>query len=221
MKEPEKHVGAPPAITHTTVTKAFRLQPVEINAKLIGDTGVSKAMVFFRHVGEHDFRELPMGNIGGDDYTATMPASVVTDDLEYYLEAYDQYGNGPGHSGGPNVPYQISVTVKPPEVIVKPPERKKKDRQTHPQPRPGQDPLLAQSRSLGRMDLHGRVRRQHGLRRRRVYGGYQTDQVYQQTFKFDGRIDNSLHQTSLDYVNRAKNVSASPRRRRWRLASPC
>jgi hypothetical protein len=70
---------------------------------------VQNAAVMFRHSGEKDYKSLPMGNIGADDYTATIPAAMVTSDLEYYLEAFDRYGNGPSRSGSPNVPYAMRV----------------------------------------------------------------------------------------------------------------
>jgi hypothetical protein len=104
-----KPKGSPPAITHTAVTQATRGQSVEINARMVGETGVQGATVWFRHVGERDFKALPMGNIGGDDYTATVPASMTTSDIEYYLEASDRFGNGPARSGGPNNPYRLAV----------------------------------------------------------------------------------------------------------------
>jgi len=197
---PEKHVGAPPAIMHQTIAKAWRGLPVEINAKLVGDTGVSQAKVFFRHVGEHDFRTLPMGNIGGDDYTATMPASVVTNDLEYYLEAYDQYGNGPGRSGGPNVPYQITVTEKPKEVapipggaIVEKPQPHLVKIPFSPNPGRWAGWIFMGSFVASTLIVGGEL-----------YGAYSADQVYQQTYNYSGQLDPALHQRTLAYDNRAK-----------------
>src|SRR5712692_8426047 len=101
--------GAPPAITHTAVTQATKGQPIELNARLVGDTGVKDAAVMFRHVGEKEYKALPMGNVGGDNYTSTVPGHMASADIEYYLEAFDKYGNGPGRSGAPNVPYTIKV----------------------------------------------------------------------------------------------------------------
>jgi len=104
-----KQKGAPPAITHTAVTQATKGQSIEINARLVGDTGVQGATVMFRHAGEKEYKALPMGNVGGDNYTATVPGQMANADIEYYLEASDRYGNGPGRSGAPNVPYTITV----------------------------------------------------------------------------------------------------------------
>ncbi len=104
-----KPKGAPPAISHTAVTQATKGQSIEINARLVGDTDVQGATVMFRHPGEKEYKALPMGNIGGDDYTATVPGGMANADIEYYVEAYDKFGNGPGRNGAPNAPYTIKV----------------------------------------------------------------------------------------------------------------
>jgi hypothetical protein len=115
-----KPKGAPPAITHAAVTQALKGKPVEINARLVGDTGVQGAVVMFRHAGDKDYKALPMGNIGGDDYTATIPAAMTASDLEYYVEAFDQYGNGPARSGAPNVPYALRMMDAAPAAVSAP-----------------------------------------------------------------------------------------------------
>ncbi len=207
--------GAPPAISHSTVSKAVKGQPIEIAAKLVGDTGVSNAKVFFRHVGEKEFRELPMGNIGGNDYTASMPPIVVTGDLEYYLEAFDRHGNGPGRSGGPQVPYTITVTDKAPEpapapVVIRTGPSEEKTAATPPpapvavrprlvkapfKPNPGRwAAWIAMGGFIGSLTFAGGE----------AYSAWSTDQVYQHTFNVDGRLLPNLHQKSLDDSKRAK-----------------
>src|SRR2546421_2366009 len=115
-----KPKGAPPAITHAALTQALKGKSVEINARLVGDTGVQGAAVMFRHAGEREYKLLPMGNIGADDYTATIPAAMTTSDLEYYVEAFDQYGNGPARSGAPNVPYALRIMDPAPAAVPAP-----------------------------------------------------------------------------------------------------
>ena len=101
--------GAAPAIAHTAVTRARKGQSIEINARLISETGVQGATVMFRHAGEKDYKALPMGNIGGDNYTATVPASMATSDIEYYLETFDKMSNAPARAGAPGVPFVIKL----------------------------------------------------------------------------------------------------------------
>ena len=210
--EEKKPPGAPPAISHSTVSKATKGQSVEIAAKLVGDTGVSHAKVFFRKVGEKEFKELPMGDIGGDNYTATMPASMVTVDLEYYLEAFDRHGNGPGRSGGPQVPYTITVTEKAPDaptvVINRAPEDK--GSAAPPPPPPPARPRLVKvpfkanpGRWVAWLAMGGFVASSI-FAGGEAYGAWQADSVYQHTFQYEGRLDDGLHQRSLDYSRRTK-----------------
>jgi hypothetical protein len=212
--EEKRPAGAPPAISHSTVSKAIKGQPIEVAAKLVGDTGVSNAKVFFRHVGEKEFKELPMGNIGGDDYTATMPPIVVTGDLEYYLEAFDRFGNGPGRSGGPHVPYTITVTEKPaepppPPVIVKTEEKPAPVVAPPPAPVPVKPRLVKApfrpnpGRWLGYLFMGGFVG-SLAFAGGEAYSAWSNDQTYQHTFNYDGRLLTDLHQKSVDDSNRAK-----------------
>jgi hypothetical protein len=197
----EKHPGAPPAISHQTISKATKGQNIEIPAKLVGDTGVSQAQVFFRHAGEHDFHGFPMGSVGGDDYSATIPASAVSGDLEYYLEAYDKYGNGPGRSGGPMVPYQISVSeAPPPPLIVTTPLAEKRPEL----PRLVKVPFSPNpGRAAGWLFMAGFIATT-AYAGGELYGAYNADQAYQHEYSYDGRLDSGVHQSSLDYARRAR-----------------
>src|SRR5207302_6638365 len=196
-----KPKGAPPAITHAALTQALKGKPVEINARLVGDTGVQGATVMFRHAGEKDYKALPMGNIGGDDYTATVPGGMATSDIEYYVEAFDKYGNGPGRSGAPNVPYTIKVLA--PQVgeavtsagkgpagprIVKAPFK----------PNPG--------RAAGWLLMGGFV---GGL----VFAGgeafasWQANNSYTHTYTYEGRVDSGMLAKANTYGRRAKTAA--------------
>jgi hypothetical protein len=191
--------GAPPAITHTAVTQATKGQAIELNARLVGDTGVSGAAVMFRHVGEKDYKSLPMGNIGGLDWTATVPAAMATSDIEYYLEAFDKYGNGPGRSGAPAVPYVIKVlephlgaltqggvTTQGPHLVKAPF-----------QPNPG--------RAVGWLLMGGFV---GGLvfTGGEAFAALQAHDEYTHTFTFEGRLDPGLLKRANVYGSRAKTA---------------
>lgn len=211
--EEKKPAGAPPAISHSTVSKAVKGQSIEIAAKLVGDTGVSAAKVLFRKVGEKEFKELPMGDIGGDNYTATMPASMVTGDLEYYLEAYDRHGNGPGRSGGPQVPYTITVSEKapeppPPAVVIS--KTVPEDKGPAAPPPPPSRPRLVKApfkpnpgRWVAWLAMGGFVAGSV-FAGGEAYAAWQADSVYQHTYQYEGRLEPGLHQRSLDYSRRAK-----------------
>ncbi len=118
-----KPKGAPPSIMHTALTQSLKGKPIEVTARVSGESGVQGATVMFRHVGEKDYRGLPMGNLGADEYTATIPAGMATADIEYYVEAFDKYGNGPARSGAPNLPYTMKLTDAVPPPVAAPPPR--------------------------------------------------------------------------------------------------
>lgn len=198
---PVKQKGAPPAIAHTAVVQATKGQSIEINARLVGDTGVSEAKVMFRHAGEHDYKALPMGNVGGDDYTATVPAAQANKDIEYYLEVFDKYGNGPGRSGAPNIPYVIKVlepavgpvtgagaAVATGPKIVKAPFK----------PNPGRAAgWLAMAGFVGGLVFAGGE----------AYGAWSANNAYQHTFTFEGRLRPDLLDRANNYGNRAKTAA--------------
>jgi hypothetical protein len=194
--------GAPPAIAHTAVTQATKGRPVEINAKLLGDTGVQGATVLFRHLGDHDYRALPMGDIGNDNYTATVPAQQVTGDLEYYLEAFDKFGNGPGRSGAPNAPYRIQI-LEPaptgPTVVV--------GRTTGGagnQPRLVKAPFRpSPGRAAGWFLMAGFVGSSI-FAGGEALGAYKANDSYTHTFTYEGRDDRELLSKANAYSRRAK-----------------
>src|SRR5207253_10199843 len=185
--------GAPPAITHPAVAKAEKGQAIEIHARLLGESGVSNPTVLFRRVGEKDYTALPMGNIGGDDYTATIPAQMATGDIEYYVEAFDKFGNGPARSAAPNVPYRIQVLEKPPEPAPLPPPP--------PQPRVVKAPFSPNpGRTVAWLFMAGFVGGAI-FAGGEALGGLQAHNVYQHTFEYEGRIVPELNQRANDYMS--------------------
>ncbi len=124
---------------------------------------------------------------------------MATGDIEYYVEAFDKYGNGPGRSGAPNVPYTIKVlearlgplaqggaTTQGPHYV-KAPFR----------PNPG--------RAAGWLLMGGFV---GGL----VFAGgealaaSQAHNSYDHTFKYEGRLDPGLLSRANTYGSRAKTA---------------
>ncbi len=55
-----------------------------------------------------------------DSYSATLPGNTVDANLEYYVEAYDNDGNGPGRAGTPETPFLIAVTPAPEATVAAP-----------------------------------------------------------------------------------------------------
>jgi hypothetical protein len=199
-----KQKGAPPAITHTAVTQATRGSNIELNARLAGDSGVQGPTVMFRRVGEKEYKALPMGNLGGDDYTATVPAQMATLDIEYYLEAFDKYGNGPGRSGSPNLPYTIkvlepgaggSLTSRGKDIG---PAAGSRAAKAPFRPNPGRSAAwLFMGGFVGGLAIAGGE----------ALGAWQAHNAYTHTFEYEGRLDPGLLSRANAYGNRAKTAA--------------
>ncbi len=98
-----------PALDHTPVVHATPGEPLTLTATIHSGNGVFQPIVSFRHVGEAAWVKVPLLPSGGDLYSATIPGASLGSDIEYYLEAYDNDGNGPARAGSADVPFRISV----------------------------------------------------------------------------------------------------------------
>ena len=200
-----KPKGAPPAIAHTAMTQATRGKNIEINARLVGDTGVQGATVLFRHVGETDFKALPMGDLGGDNWTATIPAGMTQTDLEYYLEAFDRFGNGPGRSGAPAAPYVIKV-VEPTPTLPSVTINRSGNTTVEGGPRLLRAPFKANpGRAVGWLFMTGFVAGSV-FAGGEALGALQTHSAYTHTFEYEGRLEPELLDRANEYSRRAKTA---------------
>jgi hypothetical protein len=104
-----------PRVDHTPTASAARGTSVEIRALITSPAGytIFEPAVFVRLSGLPRFTRLEMKpdpQIKGL-YLAVVPAQLVTGDFDYYLEAFDDQGNGPGRSGSPESPLRVSVAA--------------------------------------------------------------------------------------------------------------
>ena len=116
---------AAPVISHTPIRYTERgAKFVQVFAK-ITDESKFFPQVFYRYgAGEYQ-KPLDMKPVKGqkDSYGANIP--VKGDVAQYYIEAYDELGNGPGRSGDPDKPWKVDTSgqggmvaeVAPPPVV--------------------------------------------------------------------------------------------------------
>jgi hypothetical protein len=105
--------STPPVITHTPVTVATESQDVQINATVTDNYGVSAVRLYYKKHTESTYLVMSMTKTTGDNYTATIPGSVVTAaGVDYYIEAYDLAGNSAAH-GTASAPHYIAVGGAP------------------------------------------------------------------------------------------------------------
>jgi hypothetical protein len=116
---------AAPEITHTPLEKAEKGKPVHIRAK-ITDESKFFPQVFYRWDGAAfgkpvDMKKVTAKKAPKDQYQATIPGKG--DSLEYYIEAYDEFGNGPARAGAPEAPFKVEMT-EPAVTEAQPPKAK-------------------------------------------------------------------------------------------------
>jgi hypothetical protein len=107
---------AAPVITHTPVTHA-KPGPLKISAKVEDESRIFP-QVFFRHATTGPFEpplDLKKAKSSKDEtrdskshYEVLIPAKAGA--LDYYIECYDEYGNGPARAGTPEAPNHVDVS---------------------------------------------------------------------------------------------------------------
>jgi hypothetical protein len=110
-----------PVITHTPVTSAAPGGYVEVIAK-ITDASKFFPQVFYRYDSSGGWlKPLDMKPVKGQPNTfgANFPVRGTT--IEYYIEAYDELGNGPGRAGSPEAPLRVRVGAEPKVSAAPPP----------------------------------------------------------------------------------------------------
>ena len=148
-----------PIIDHQPVKFTERgAKFVQIFAKIIDDSKFFP-QVFFRYgPGEYQ-KPIDMKVVKGqkDQWGANIP--VKGDLVEYYIEAYDELGNGPGRSADPDHPYRVDTSgqgglqvaeappPKPAPKAAPPPASSWNPQPTPPPPAPRQQVVVQSSRS--------------------------------------------------------------------------
>ena len=110
-----------PVVAHTPVTSATPGGFVKVLARVTDNVKVFP-QVFFRYDTSGAFEKpLDMKPVKGEPhmYGANIPARGAV--VEYYVEAYDELGNGPGRAGAPEAPLQVRVGAEEPRASATPP----------------------------------------------------------------------------------------------------
>jgi hypothetical protein len=99
-----------PLIDHTPIVEAQPNAPISVFADVEDTTNVVASVeLFYRKTGDLTYESVAMSNVGGDDYSATIPQEVVTElGVQYFITAVDDLG----------VSASIGFADAPLEVIV-------------------------------------------------------------------------------------------------------
>lgn len=113
---------SPPVIAHTPLKQALKGRRLVIKAKISDAHSIFAPAVYVRRKGTSDYDNFPMRPKGAA-FQVVLPASMITEDLEYFIEAFDDLGNGPSRVGAPSAPIRVQVVpqLSPPPPVVPPP----------------------------------------------------------------------------------------------------
>ncbi len=101
----------PPVITHTPVTTSLADTPLPVTATVSSDLPPLAVTLNYSSTGDTIYSSIPMVNLSGDVYSATIPAGdVLTPTLSYYIEASDTVGTV---MDGPHL-VMVTLPAQPP-----------------------------------------------------------------------------------------------------------
>lgn len=107
----------PPQIIHEPCEFYKRGQSFTIRAQFYDDSPLFDPKVVFRTQKVTEFRTIPFVKGKGSDFEAVIKAKDLRGTLEYFLETFDENGNGPARYGGPDAPVRVLPAADPPECV--------------------------------------------------------------------------------------------------------
>ncbi len=101
----------PPLIEHQPLASAPPKQSITIKAKIVDNSKIAFPRIYYRQVGETKYQFVTM-QFKNNLFLADIPAFMVSQKgVEYYIEAFDEHGNGPAHFGEPEAPLRIAIKI--------------------------------------------------------------------------------------------------------------
>ena len=107
----------PPKIVHQIVTQAPRGVFLKLMARIHDASGIFEPKVYYRQSGTKDYSAASMVK-SGRFYLAVIPAKKMDSGIEYFIEAFDENGNGPARHGSPETPHMVLLTAAGPVLFI-------------------------------------------------------------------------------------------------------
>jgi hypothetical protein len=101
----------PPVIRHVPITKVVRGETLIITSHFQDESEIFGPTVWYRPVGTKTYLSAEMIRKTEDIWGAAIP---VTGDIEYWIEVYDEFGNGPSRAGSPDHPFVVKMVEPAP-----------------------------------------------------------------------------------------------------------
>ncbi len=101
-----------PRVLHAVVAKGVIGQNLDLKVEFQDQSDIFEPKLYFRRVGELEYNAIDLLQAAKGAWVGTIPATFVTRDIEYFLEAFDIMGNGPGRNGSPEKPHLVKIVTR-------------------------------------------------------------------------------------------------------------
>ncbi|MBN1960456.1 MAG: hypothetical protein JW841_05880 [Deltaproteobacteria bacterium] len=106
--------NTPPAIVHEPCEQFKIGESFEIKARFIDDSAIFDPKVIYRSRNEF-WKNVPfVRETNSDDFKAVISSKDLSNKLFYFIEAFDENGNGPARYGSPDAPIELEASDNPP-----------------------------------------------------------------------------------------------------------
>ncbi len=104
----------PPAIVHEPCAYYTKGQAFEVLVKFIDESEVFDPKLIYRVAGG-SWKNTSFVRVAGQDhFVAVLKEKELKGEVEYFIETFDMYGNGPARHGSPEAPVRLVAAVAPP-----------------------------------------------------------------------------------------------------------
>lgn len=108
----------PPQIVHEPCEFYQKGKPYTVIARIYDDSPLFDPKVVYRSSRVKDWRSASFSKAAGsDDFKATIRSRDLRGPLEYFIETFDENGNGPARYGSPDAPVRVLSSDEAPECI--------------------------------------------------------------------------------------------------------
>jgi hypothetical protein len=107
-----------PSIVHEACAQYQKGKPFKIVARFEDDSQLFDQKVMYRTAQDRRWRTAPLvRDPNGQDFSVTIRAKDLKGNLEYFIEVFDEFGNGPARIGSPDAPIWVIPAKNPAPCI--------------------------------------------------------------------------------------------------------
>lgn len=97
-----------PTIVHEACPEYEKGEPFVVRARFEDESQLYEPQVVYRLGPDSDWKQTPLTKeAGSEDFTATIEVGDLAEPIEYYIQVFDEHGNGPARMGDTDAPIEV------------------------------------------------------------------------------------------------------------------